>query len=214
MNPGESRDKDIGLQPTRNTNAWNQHIRCPGRFVTVCYGLLEPLITAAFAYIIILPDAFGPEQQSDEWLEGNRHTFFDSEGRCVEGPLRITMRCHVPSGSVFIAVTEDPQSLRLAVLNSFDCRPPRPANLKIYEAHLGRAWQLCIKAGIFLRIGKYRERSACSSRLMLFVLIANHALHCRAGKCADVRHCRHRGTNTHALWQNIRSKRGGQRIGT
>lgn len=29
---------------------------------------------------------------------------------------------------------------------------------------------------------------------MLFVLI---------GKCADVRHCRHRGTNTHALWQNM-----------
>ena len=99
--------------------------------------------------------------------------------------------------------------------SSFDCRPPRPANLKIYEAHLGRAWQLCFKAGMLLRIGKYRECSACSSRLMLFFLIAaNHALHCRAGKCADVRHCRHRGTNTHALWQNIRSKRGGQRICT
>ena len=35
------------------------------------------------------------------------------------------------------------------------------------------------------------------------VLIANRALHCRAGNCADVRHCRHRGTNTHALWQNM-----------
>jgi len=36
----------------------------------------------------------------------------------VEGPLRITMRYQVPSGSVFIAVTEDPQPLRLAVLTA------------------------------------------------------------------------------------------------
>ena len=28
--------------------------------------------------------------------------------------------------------------------SGFDCRPPRPANLKIYEAHLGRAWQSCV----------------------------------------------------------------------
>ena len=62
--------------------------------------------------------------------------------------------------------------------------------------------ELCFKAGMFLRTGKDR-----STRLMLFVLIANDALHCHAGKCADVRHCRHRGTNTHALWQNIQKQK-------
>lgn len=104
--------------------------------------------------------------------------------------------------------------LRAELLNSNHFhRPPRPAHLQIYEAHLGRPYPPVL----------FQLRSAtlnwCSSRVAYADLCSAHLLFvqpsfddmCWTSVPVCWRHCRPSGANTHDLWLNSGIKRQKQK---